>query len=94
MSDPTLEGALQMHPPIFSSALYFRKDPIPGPSWYEILKNTQYQYQAGINLLNIPNTRTKLVQTRFANKKANAQHSHACFEFSLGLHFGHMIICL
>lgn len=25
----------------------------------------------------------------FANKKANARHPHACFEFSLGLHFGH-----
>lgn len=61
MSDPTLEGTLQMHPPIFSGALYFRKDAIPGPSWYEILKNTQYQDQAGMNLLNVPNTRTKLV---------------------------------
>jgi hypothetical protein len=53
---------LQMHPPpIFSSAFYFRKDPIPGPSWCEILNNTQYQDQAGMNLLNIPNTRTQLV---------------------------------
>jgi len=60
-SDPTLEGARQMHPPIFKGASYFRKDPIPGPSWYEILKNTQHQDQAGMNLSNIPNTRTKLV---------------------------------